>query len=357
MSSYEEIYGRMKQTYKENTGVEIDDASDTGLRFAILASEVYSLLCNCEWLKRQMFADTAVGEALDLHAAQRSLTRKSAAPARGEVEFSVTEPAQKSIVIPEGTVVSTEDTVPVRFATTQECTIKVGSVSAIAEAQALSGGKSGNAAAGKITTIVTALPYVEAVCNRSAFKGGTDDESDESLRRRVIESYRNISNGTNKAYYRSICEKIDGVGSVGVIPRNRGVGTVDVFLAGQTTTASAEAVSEANKILKAEREVNVDAQAFAAEELKINMTLYVAIDEKYDENEVAELCREEVVGIAEDACVGEDIVISGIIARIMQIDGVTDVTVPSSYKNYSIADNVKPVAGNISITVQTGDAE
>ena len=58
MDGYEQIYSRMKERYEEKTGAKIDEASDLGIRFSVLASEVYSILCGCEWIKRQMFPDT-----------------------------------------------------------------------------------------------------------------------------------------------------------------------------------------------------------------------------------------------------------------------------------------------------------
>lgn len=351
MSTYEEIYLRMKKKYEEKTGIIPDDASDTGLRFSVIASEVYSLLCACDWLKRQMFADTAVGEALDMHAEQRNLTRKTAAAAEGRLTFSVEEAADKRITVPAGTVVSTTGTAPVTFVTEQVCYIEKGAKAVSVNARAVRGGRDGNAPANSIVNIVTDVPYVGAVTNTSAFKGGTDAESDDELRRRVTESYRNISNGTNKAYYKSLCEKIDGVGSVGVVPKNRGTGTVDVFLAAQTTTAGADAVAKANEILKTAREINVDARAFAAKEQTANYLINVRTDGIHDGGEVASACRTAVRELISNAGVGEDILISEIIVRLMEIEGVEDAAVPASYRNTEVNDDSKAVPGTITVTL------
>ena len=356
MSTFEEIYDRMKQAYRKETGVLVQDASDVGLRFAVLAGEIYSLLCNCDWVKRQMFPDTAVGEALDLHAGQRGMSRKNAVRAVGSVTFGISQPAERRITIPANTAVSTSDASPISFITDADASIGAGQKSVTVSAVALVPGRSGNVPAGSIKNIVNVVPYVETVTNPRAFSGGTDDESDEELRDRIIDSFAHPSNGTNKAYYKAVCGEIDGVGSVGVIPRNRGVGTVDVFLAGQNTTASQQAVAEANRILSTAREVNVDAQAFAAKEKKVDLRIRVRTDGIYTQEDVSARCIEAVKELVSNSKVGEDILLSQIILMLMKLDGVTDVSFASIYGNVAISDDTKAVPGTFAVDFLDGGA-
>ena len=90
METYDEIYTRMKEKYEDESAYEIDPASDIAIRLKVLAGEIYNAQCSLEWLKRQMFADTATGEYLDLLAQQRGITRKAATKASGQLTFSVT---------------------------------------------------------------------------------------------------------------------------------------------------------------------------------------------------------------------------------------------------------------------------
>lgn len=349
MDGYEQIYSRMKERYEEKTGAKIDEASDLGIRFSVLASEVYSILCGCEWIKRQMFPDTAVGEALDLHAAERNLKRKAAEKAVGTVEFSTYREAVNNLTIPAGTVVSTNGTEPIRFVTTEKCVIKRGETSAQAPVEAIKAGRDGNAAKGEVTRIISLVAFVDTVTNKSPFIGGADVEDDERLRKRITESLRNISNGANKAYYKQLCLTLDGVGSAGVIPRNRGVSTVDIFLAAQTTTASAQTVEKANELLEQARELNVDVRAFQAKEVSVDLIIYITHDGYHDEDEVERLCRESVAQLVDYAWVGEDIILSEIIARLKRIDGVADVNIPSMFGNRKIPDDSKAVPGTVTI--------
>ena len=98
-----EFLQKMQSRYEELTGMKADDASDIGVRLKILAEQLAMLKGQLEEVKRQTFAQTACGEALERHAAARGLSRKPASFARGEVVFSRTVPAAEDIVIPKGT--------------------------------------------------------------------------------------------------------------------------------------------------------------------------------------------------------------------------------------------------------------
>ena len=65
---FEELYARMAQKYEALAGFAPDDASDAGIRLRVLAGEIYSALCALETVRGASFPQTAVGEALDLHA-------------------------------------------------------------------------------------------------------------------------------------------------------------------------------------------------------------------------------------------------------------------------------------------------
>ena len=58
---YETILERMKETFRQEAGFEADDASDVGIRLKVLAGEVFSLLHSVDWLRRQVFPQTAQG--------------------------------------------------------------------------------------------------------------------------------------------------------------------------------------------------------------------------------------------------------------------------------------------------------
>ena len=70
--------------------------------------------------------------------------------------------------------------------------------------------------------MVTPVQGITGVTNPAAFAGGEDEEGDEELRRRLLESYRSISNGTNRAYYLKEALAFEGVASAAVLTGRRG---------------------------------------------------------------------------------------------------------------------------------------
>lgn len=345
LSSYSEIYNNMKDKYAELTGIVVDDVSDIGIRFAVLASEIYSLYCKCEWVKNQMFPNTAIGYSLDLHASQRDITRKNGTKSTGVLTFSTNAVATENINIPADTIVGTNGDDMVTFRTLQSATILTGQSSVNINAEAVNIGKNGNCPRGSINTIVTLVPLVDNVTNNSAFTGGTDVESDTELQKRIIDSFINASNGVNKAYYKNLCLAIDGVASVGVIPRNRGNGTVDIFLAGQNGTVSDQIVQQANNLLDTAREINSDVRAFPAYETQVEIPLIIKLKDNYNWQEVTQNCRQVLDDIIYSRALGEGLKISHIIREIGLVAGVSDVVFPSAFSFFDYNESQKLVAG------------
>ena len=88
MKTYDEILTAMTEKYRNEAGFEPSAISDTGIKLRVLSGEIYGALMNCEWLKKQMFPDTASGEYLEKHARMRGITRRGAGFASGEGNIS-----------------------------------------------------------------------------------------------------------------------------------------------------------------------------------------------------------------------------------------------------------------------------
>ena len=126
MATFDEIYARMKAKYIEESGSEFLETSDIAIRLRVLAGEIYNAQTSLEWLKKQMFVNTASGENLDYLASERGLKRKEATKAKGEIMFMIPEAVDHKITIPKGAVVSTNDKTPIRFCTTETEEIGIG---------------------------------------------------------------------------------------------------------------------------------------------------------------------------------------------------------------------------------------
>ncbi len=281
MSTYEAIVENMKSDFLEKTGYLPDEASDIGIRIRVLAAQLYNINNHLEWIKRQAFLQTAQGEYLDYHAQLRGLSRKPAVKAIGLVEFSVAEPSTEKIDIPAYTVVSTSGENPISFETTQYAALEAGKSFVMVPARAIVGGEAGNIAPKQISIISTMTVDGLKATNLGSFTTGTNEEDDETLRKRVINSLKFIVNGTNKEFYASLAKTVNGVESVNVVPKENGTGTVTVYISGKDMEVGNAVLYKVQSVMQAQREVNVDVSVKAANILPCTLELQVKLYEGY----------------------------------------------------------------------------
>lgn len=331
METYNEILNRMQNKFTELAGFSPNDASDIGIRMRVLAGEVLSLNTNIEWIKKQMFANTAVGAQLDLHAEERGIYRKLAAKSVGTLTFSREEAAEYDIEIPAGTICSTADVDGVRFETLENAILVKGELSVTVNAQSVEGGKNANVLENKITVLVTPPAGIAAVTNEVQFTGGFDEETDTELRTRILDSYKNISNGTNIAFYKDEALKYDGVYSASVVPLARGAGTVDIYVAGKGEVLSDEQISAIQNGIESLREINVDVEVKSPSLVTVNMPVHIVVKEGYLFSEVQTECLKAIDEYFNSLAIGEDVIFAAVGNKIFNIDGV---------KNYSFYSTV-----------------
>ncbi len=322
VESYNEILTGMENAYKDTTGYKPDENSDTGIRMRVLAGEVFNLTSQLEWLKKQMFPTTAEGIYLDYHAEERGITRKSAVKATGYVTFAMAYVITEDVIIPKGTVVATDDDVPLRFISTQERMIRAGTVNVVVPVEAEKGGKEYNVATGKIVCAVTAVQNIIQIINLSPMTGGADVESDDRLRNRILYLHYHHNNSTNTAFYKNLAESVEGVYSAGVIPKNRGVGTVDVYISRHGEDAGTLLINSVQELLTKEREVNVNVQVRTATKSSANIHLYLDVEEKYDFEEVKRDVEVMATDYVNSLGVGNPFYLSKLGVLIQQVQGV-----------------------------------
>ena len=326
MESYEEILSRMQDEFTSLAGFMPEEASDIGVRLKVLAGEIFSLEANLEWLKNQMFTKTATGECLDLHAEERGLERKEAKKSKGILTFSRESALDYDVEIPQGTICSLSGTEGIRYITTEGATLTAGNLEVEVPAESELGGKNKNTGQETIVVMVTPPVGITSVTNEAAFTGGTDAESDEVLKERILESYKNISNGSNKAFYKEEVLKYDGIHSASVIPTARGTGTVDIYVAGKGGVASESLISRIQNDISNLRELNLDIEVKSPTLVEVDVLLRITIKPGYVLNEVKEECRAAVNEFFDNLSIGEQVIFAAMGHKIFEVEGV---------KNYS----------------------
>lgn len=173
----------------------------------------------------------AWGTYLDDLAAAYGVDRLAATQAVGAEQFS--GPAGTRITV--GTAVSTvptsaDDPAPT-FLVTLEGVIPdagAGTGTILLSIEAQDAGAAGEVAANAITAPGTPLPGV-TMTNPLPTGGGSDPETDESLRLRVLQAIVGVG-GANVAAYVRWASAWPGVGQVKVVPNSSGPGTVMVLI-------------------------------------------------------------------------------------------------------------------------------
>ena len=336
----------MLGTYEQESGITVQNESDIMLRLRVLAGEIYAQRVYADYILRQMFPMTAVGEYLDAHAAQRGLTRKSGTKAVGKAIFYTAAEEHDDILIPAGTIIGTSDAL--RYVTDSNTILRDGSKSVTVNVTAAQPGSAYNIIGGRLSVIVTPVMGIESVRNAIQFYGGTDDESDELLRERVSDSYRNISNGANAAYYHAAAMSVDGVYSAAVVGASRGAGTVDVYVSAKGASVTQEKLAQVQAVLDEKREVNVDARAVRATSISVNLYIHLSVAEGYDFDTVAAKVQTAVTDYINALGVGNDLWLSDVGEVVYHIEGVesykfletygSDREIPPS--RYAIASNI-----------------
>lgn len=321
--SYDEILDVMRAEFTEKAGFSPDDASDIGIRLKVLASQIFSLGAEQDWLKRQAFPQTAAGEELDKHAEMRGLTRKKAVRATGQVTFYAALPVLFDINIPAGVVCETSEEPKLSFVTTSPGVLPSGAASVTVDAQAKEGGSRYNVAPGAVCEIVTPVEGVAAVRNNGLFSGGKDAESDEVLRSRIMQSY-SVINGTNADFYKREVLKVRGVRSVNVVKCPRGLGSLDIYVIGEEGPLEQAKLDEIRSALASVREVSVDIQVNNASFYEYNVEVNLAIDSRYNAAEVKNKVIKAIEDYFKALDVGVPVIINQLGKAVIAVEGVVD---------------------------------
>lgn len=195
---------------------------------ALIAAEI------CEFILPEVikliFPDYAYGEYLDYHAKTRNITRLAATAATGEITVT----GRAGTIIPAGSLFSTEsvnDEPSVDYQTTEEAEIpQEGTVTIPIECTQT--GVIGNTQAGMITLVSSRISGLTGVINEEDVSGGTEAESDDSLRERISEYDKSLGMSFvgNPGDYKRWARSVDGVGDATIISAVDNTGEVTIIL-------------------------------------------------------------------------------------------------------------------------------
>lgn len=194
-----------------------------GLLARAEAGAVHLLYGYMDWVARQVTPDTAEDEYLEAWARIFSLDRRDAEFARGSVTFT----GEEGSGILSGVVLQGPD--GVEYVTTASGVIAGGSVTLTVEARAA--GTAGNLPTGTAVFLQSPVAGVNATATVAApgLAGGTERETDEALRDRLLLRIRQPPQGGAESDYVLWALEVPGVTRVWPKPLGMGPGTVVVL--------------------------------------------------------------------------------------------------------------------------------
>jgi len=343
----EEIYSGMAADFSARTGLEVSASGDLAVRLYAVAAQIYSLEVQADWVARQCFPQTALGEYLDRHAQLRGLSRHAAAKAEGVLRFGVEDALNTDLTVPKGSVCMTAGLV--RFETTEEGTLTAGDTWVEVPAQAVEKGTAGNAAAGTILSMAVAPVGVAWVSNPAAFVGGMDEESDEELRKRVLETFRRLPNGANAAFYEQGALSFTEVAAAVVLPRSRGIGTVDVVISTHAGLPEEELVSRVQAWFEERREIAVDVQVLAPVEKLVDLSVRIEAKESYDAETVRQAVRDRLIGWFNGQRLGQNVLLARLRQEIYAVEGVENYAITAPAEDLTVAKQELPCLGALTV--------
>ena len=347
MKTIEEIYQELLRSFGARTGLEPRSGTDLSARMYALAAQVYGLYVQAEWVVRQAFPQTAQGEYLDRHAMLRGIDRKAAAPAEGVVRFQAGQAANAPRTIPMGTVCMTAGMV--RFETVQAAELAAGALAVDVPVRALEPGAAGNVSANTIISMAVAPVGISTCTNPSPCTGGADSEGDEALRERVLETFRRLPNGANAAFYEQGALSFDQVAAAAVIPRPRGIGTVDVVVATLSGMPDQALLNELADYFRARREIAVDVRTRAPETVTVNLSVQVKAKEGRDAAKVRGAVEAALRGWFTGKLLGQSILRAKLGDLIFNCDGVENYTISSPAADVMVGAGALPKLGSLQV--------
>ena len=348
MRTTEEIYGEMLAHFQRETGMEASGSGDLAVRLYAVAAQIYALYVQGDWVGRQCFPQTAGGEYLDLHAGLRGVARREAERARGVLRFQTDAAATADWAIPAGTVCLTAGLV--RFETAEEGILRAGETWTDVRAAAVEPGAGGNVAAGSIVTMAVAPVGVSRCLNPEPFSGGLDREDDEALRARVLETYRRLPNGANAAYYRQGALSFGKVAEAAVIPRARGIGTVDVVVSTAAGAPDAALLADLAAYFEERREIAVDGAVRAPEIRTVDVAVRVAPAEGRTAGEAVAAAEGAVRGWFDGRLLGRGVLRAKLGALAFGAAAVANCAVDAPVADVAVEADELPVLGSLTVT-------
>ena len=326
---------------KEDLQGDALQQSDAQVLARVHAGGLFSIYGYMQWIAKQILPDTADEAMLERQARLRIGGRKQPTQATGSIQVSGTNGA----FLPEGTLLQSTD--GNQYTVIEAVTIE-GST-ATAAVISVEKGSAMNMETGETLSLVSPVASIEdeATVLDPGITGGSDLESVEDLRDRVIRSYRIIPCGGDADDYVTWALEVEGITRAWCIPNHMGVGTVGVFCVrdeDDPITPDEQELQDVKDHIDTVRPVTADVYVLAPTLKKINFSISVTPDSAAVRTAVQQALQNL---IDSEGDLGGTLLLSHIRAAVSSATGETDNTVISPTADITCEATELPVMGDI----------
>lgn len=326
---------------KEDLQGDALQQSDAQVLARVHAGALFSIYGYMQWIADQILPDTADEAMLERQANLRIGGRKQPSQATGTVQVTGTVGA----FLPEGTVL--QATNGNQYAVVEAVTLN--DTTASASVISIEKGSAMNLDIGETLTLVSPIASIqdEATVEEPGITGGSDLESVEDLRDRVIRSYRIIPCGGDADDYVTWALEVEGITRAWCIPNHMGSGTVGVFCVrdgDDPITPDEQELQYVKDHIDTVRPVTANVYVLAPTLKTINFTISVTPDSATVRTAVQAALSNL---IDSEGDLGGTIYLSHIRAAVSSATGETDNTVISPATDVTCKATELPVMGQI----------
>ena len=322
---------------------------------AAFASELESFYQALDQVALQVYPQTATDDYLDAIAESHGVERTAASSATVDVQFTGTV----GTIIPAGTRGSTllESASlgePVFFQTINAVTMSA--ATQLVACVCTQTGNVGNVSANSIIRLEDPIVGVTAVTNLDPSTGGSEEQTDDELRVSLLERLRLGRGAGTEADYQDAALAVTGVGTVVVEPLWAGNGTVRVIVMDASSSPVASSVlGAATTAIAAVTPVGAAVTVVTPATVTLNVAADVTLAAGYANTDVQSAIEEAAAAYFASVAPGALIYLSELLAVIVQIDGVIDVSyanlqINAVNANYDLASNTKGVVGTVTLS-------
>jgi len=342
IKSYTEIRDDLIEGVVQNTALtNLNPGSVTRTILEALAKVIADLHQFLVTVTRGGFIQTAEGRWLDLKVLELGLTRKPGQKASGFVTVFRNRPKLDSVTIPAGTGIKTardDQGREVRFNTLENVVLPADVTEVMALIEAETVGSEYNVGTGVLNKLSIHIAGIDGVTNKDVDLGsglrtwqvaaGADPETDDELRKRAIYRWDELGVGGTADAYRSWALSVPGVKSVQILDDFPfGPGTVGLVITAESGLPTPELLSQVHQLIKGKKPLTAAVHVLAPKVKPVAIELSVQRFSQFEAQDIEDRLRQMLLGLNRRILIGEQLVLSQLIAEAMNGSGVYSVEI------------------------------